>query len=162
MKRTTLTCVLALVGVLALASVAAAGPGRSASDDIRATERALLKATVDADAPTLASILAPDFQVIDPFGEPESRNVYMANIGGGVDFRVFKPLTPFKIMRTGNTAIVRYRAAIETAVGPDTLSHRAWVTDVLEQRKGSWLVVWSHVTATPNDPGLFIQALKPR
>lgn len=162
MKRFTLACVLALAGVLTLASAAVAGSGRSAADEIRATERALLKATVDADATTIASILAPDFQLIDPFGEPESRNVYLANINGGVDFRVFKPLTPLKVMTAGTTAIVRYRATIETAVGPDTLNHRAWVTDVLEQRKGKWQVVWSHVTATPNDAGLLIGALKPR
>jgi hypothetical protein len=44
--------------------------------------------------------------------------------------------------------------------GPDKLKHRAWTTDLFERRQGRWLLVWSQTTATPNNPGLFVQALK--
>lgn len=163
MKSIVLKCLLVATAALALASTGSAGrsaPARSQADGIRALERALLQATVAGDTAAVRALLAPDFQLIDPFGSPESRAVYLQTIGGGVDFVRLEPVSPFKVVTAGTTALVRFRARFAVQVGPDRLDHAGWVTDVLQRRNGRWLFVWSQVTATPNDPGLFARALK--
>jgi Domain of unknown function (DUF4440) len=169
MKRRTsihLSAVVAVVAALTVGAVAAAGPmaGRttsSAPDDVRKVERALLRATVDADTASVGQILAGDFQLINPLGEADTRKGHLAAVGGGVDFVAFKPTSPIKVRLHGNTAVVRFRAAFEVVAGPDRLKHGGWVTDVFERRQGRWQLVWSQTTAIPNNQGLLIQALKP-
>jgi hypothetical protein len=46
----------------------------------------LLRAAVDGDTHTAGALLAPDLQLVDVTGTPETRADYLASIGGGVDF----------------------------------------------------------------------------
>ena len=91
MKRISSTAMPLLVAgavviALAVAAAAVASGTRSersgsTADQVRATERALLKAAVDADTATAGRLLAPDFQLIDVLGATESRSNYLANLG---------------------------------------------------------------------------------
>jgi hypothetical protein len=168
MRRKALVLTLFLLVVCGLATVAIASVPASrrqnatAADQIRAQERALLTAMVNADRAATGRLLAPDFQLIDPFGAPESRTAYLDTVGGGVDFIVVKPVSTIKVRPYGNTAVARFQAAFEVVAGPDRLKHRAWTTDIFERRNGRWLLVWSQTTPTPNNPDLLVQALKAR
>lgn len=154
---TALGCVTAA----SFASVPAIrGKSAGAADQIRATETALLRASVDRDTASARRLLAPDFQLIDPFGAPETRAAYLDTIAGAVDFVSIKPLSPIKVRLYGNAAVARFQAAWDVVAGPDRLRHRAWTTNLLERRQGRWLVVWSQTTPTPNNPDLLVQALK--
>jgi uncharacterized protein DUF4440 len=158
----------AAVAAAAVAVAVAAAPSRTAgaaknpAAKIRATERALLNAAVDADTHTAGKLLAPEFQLIDVLGGPETRADYLANIGGQIDFVTLKPVSRITVRTYGNTAVARLHLAFEVIARGDTLKHQGWTTDVLERRRGHWQVVWSQTTGTPNDPALLIQALKPQ
>jgi hypothetical protein len=168
MKHTTpirATVLMAMLALLTVAGVAAAGrtagaTTTAAADQVREAERALLRASVDGDTGAARRLLAPDFQLIDVLGESETRAAYLQTIGGGIDFVSIKPVSPMRVRLYGNTGVVRYRAMHELMAGPDRLKHSAWTTSLYERRQGRWLLVWSQTTATPNDPALFVQALK--
>jgi Domain of unknown function (DUF4440) len=169
MKQATsirLTAFVVLIAALAVVASAAAnrtatGATSSAANQVRAAELALLRAAVDADAARADQLLAPDFQQIDVLGATESRADYLATIGGGVDFVTLKPVSPIKVRLYGNAAIARFQAAFDVVAGPDRVKHRGWTTGLFERRQGKWQLVWSQTTAVPNDPGLFVQSLKP-
>jgi hypothetical protein len=147
----------------AFASVPATrGTSAAAADQIRAAEITHLRAAVDADTGTARQLLAPDFQLIDALGAPESKKTYLDTIAGAVDFVTLKPVSPMKVRLYGNTAVVRFQAAFEVVAGPDRLRHRGWITDLFERRNGRWVLVWSQTTPTPNNPDLLVQALKAR
>jgi hypothetical protein len=80
MKRSRITYLIALpAAVLVLAGAAyatasaSAGTGNSATDQVRAAERTLLRASVNADAHTAGKLLARDLQLIDPTGAADTR-----------------------------------------------------------------------------------------
>jgi hypothetical protein len=158
--------VVAAVALFVAAAIAAATAHsghaqRSAvATQILQAERTLLQATVAGNVSTVRGLLAPDFQLIDPFGSPESRSTYLGNINGGVDFLTFKPVTPIAVRVYGDAAMARFQAAFVVLAGPDKLKHRGWVTDLFERRDGSWLEVWSQITPVPNNPDLLVRALK--
>jgi hypothetical protein len=172
MKHPTITRLVATLAVTAAATAAAAtvaaaprrmaGAATKPAAAVRATERALLRATVDADTQTAGKLLAPEFQQIDVTGSPATRAQYLANVSGPIDFVTLKLVSPISVRLYGNTAVARLHLAFEVHAGPDTLKHRGWTTDLLERRQGHWQVVWSQSTATPNDLALLIRALKPR
>lgn len=163
-KALVLALIATAVGCLtaaAFASVPATrGTRAAAADQIRTAVTTSLRAAVDADTGTARRLLAPDFQLIDPLGAPESKKAYLDTIAGAVDFVSIKPVSPIKVRLYGNTAVARFQGAWEVVAGPDKLQHRAWTTDLFERRQGRWLLVWSQTTATPNNPDLFVQALK--
>jgi hypothetical protein len=166
MQRAVLAVAAATLCLVAAIAAATAHSGRAqqttVATQIRQTERTLLRATVAGDVAAMRGLLAPDFQLIDPFGSPESRTTYLGNVNGGVDFLTFKPVTSIAVRAYGRAAIARFQAAFVVVAGPDKLKHRGWVTDVFEQRSGRWVEVWSQVTPVPNNPDLLVQALKAR
>ncbi len=161
--RTRLGAAMVLVALVmaAAATHTSSATTSAAADEIREAERALLRAAVDGDTAAARRLLAPDFQLIDVLGEPETRNDYLDTVAGAIDFVAIKPVSPIKVRLYGNTAVARFQATYEVVAGSDRLKHGAWTTDVFERRKGRWLLVWAHTTPTPNDPALLIRALKP-
>jgi hypothetical protein len=162
---TKLVVVLTVIGALVVAAAAAASrtadrATTSAADQVRTAERTRLQAAVDGDEARVRPLLAPDFQLIDVVGAPETREDYLATIGGRVDFIAIQPVSPIKVRVYGNTAVARFQEAFEVVAGPDRLKHGAWTTDLFERRQGRWQLVWSQTTPTPNDPALLIRALK--
>ena len=153
--------VLALAGVAAATATANAGPGRSAADQVRTAERTLLRAAVDGDTHTAGALLAPDLQLIDVTGTPETRADYLANIGGGIDFVTLKPIKPISVRVYGDNAVARVKLKFKVVAHGQTLQHEGWTTDVFERRDGRWQVVWSQSTAIPDHLGLFIRSLEP-
>jgi hypothetical protein len=166
MRRNALVLALTGLAVACLAAAAVAGgwsghaTKASTADQIRQAEHVVLQATVDADIATLSRSLAPEFQLIDPFGSPESHAAYLDTVKEGVDFVSFKPISTIVVHSFGNAAVARFHASLDVFAGPDHLKHRAWVTDLFEQRNARWLLVWSQITPTPNNPELLIKALK--
>jgi Domain of unknown function (DUF4440) len=156
--------VLAVAGLTAVAVASGTTHARkaAAADQVRRAEQTLLRAAVDADSAAASRLLASDFQLIDPFGAPESRKAYLDTIAGDVDFVTLKPLTPIRVRLYGNAALARFQEAFEVVAGPDRLKHRGWTTDLFERRNGRWLLVWRQTTATPNNPDLLVQSLKAR
>src|SRR5262245_33839962 len=108
---------IAIAALAAAAAVATAhtagGTSPNAADRVRSAELARLRGAVDADRAAVGRLLAPDFQLIDVLGSPESRADYLANIGGRVDFLALTPLSPIRVRLYGTTAVARYQAAFE-------------------------------------------------
>jgi hypothetical protein len=168
MNRRKITLMALPAVVLGLAGVAAATPGRpghavgSPVAQVRAAERALLRAEVDADTQTAGALLAPDLQLIDVTGAANTRAEFLSTIGGPVDFVRLDPQSPISVDVHGSTAVARVKLHFKVAVGDLTLDHNGWTTDVFEQRQGRWQVVWSQSTAIPNDEDLFVKSLQSR
>jgi hypothetical protein len=162
-----LIALLAVIGAFAVTAVAAAsrtasGTTTTTANEIRAAEVARLRAEVSGDSAEAGQLLAPDFQQINVLGLAGGRNDYLANVGGAVDFLKLEPISAIKVRVYGNAAVARFREAFEVVAGPDRVKHLGWTTDLFERRHGRWQLVWSQSTATPNDPALFVQALKPK
>jgi hypothetical protein len=151
--------VLAATGA---ASRTAGGATTAAADQVREAERTLLRAQVDADTATAAPLLAADLEQINVLGANGTREDYLATTGGAVDFVALEPVSPIRVRVYGNAAVARFRAWFEVVAGPDRVEHYGWFTNLFEKRAGRWQLVWSQTTATPNNPALLIQALKPR
>jgi Domain of unknown function (DUF4440) len=168
MKRVRITYLIALpAAVLVLGGCGAAtantssGTGRSAADQVRTAERALLRAAVDGDTHTAGTLLAPNLQLIDVTGTAETRADYLANIGGGVDFVTLKPIEPISVRVHGDSAVARVKLKFKVVAHGQALQHEGWTTDLFELRDGRWQVVWSQTTPIPNHLELFIQSLQP-
>jgi Domain of unknown function (DUF4440) len=168
MNRARITHLIALpaaifvfAGVTAATPIAIAGTGRSAADQVRTAERTLLRAAVDGDTHTAGALLAPDLQLIDVTGTPETRADYLANIGGGVDFVTLKPIKPISVRVYGDNAVARVELRFKVVAHGQTLQHEGWTTDLFELRDGRWKVVWSQSTAIPDHLDLFIRSLQP-
>jgi hypothetical protein len=168
MNRTRITylialpaTILVLAGTAAAIPIATAGTGRSAADQVRTAERTLLRAAVDGDTHTAGALLAPDLQLIDVTGTPETRADYLANIGGGVDFVTLKPIKPISVRVYGNDAVARVKLRFKVVAHGQTLQHEGWTTDLFERSDGRWKLVWSQSTAIPDHLDLFIRSLQP-
>ena len=153
--------VLVLAGVTAATPIAFAGTGRPAADQVRTAERTLLRASVAADTHTAGALLAPDLQLIDVTGTPETRADYLAAIGGGVDFVTLKPIKPISVRVYGNHAVTRVKLKFKVVAQGLTVQHEGWTTDLWRRHDGRWKLVWSQTTAIPNHLDLFIQSLQP-
>ena len=161
--------VLVLAGVtaatpLAIAAatpMANAGTATSAADQVRTAERTLLRAAVAGDTRTAGTLLAPDFQLIDVTGTPETRADYLANIGGGIDFVTLKPIKPISVRMLGNNAVARVELKFKVVAHGQTVQHDGWTTDLFQRSNGHWQDVWSQSTAIPDHLDLFIRSLQP-
>ena len=145
MRRTMVALALIALAIGGLTTVAVASVGTRAdkaapADQIRQAEQALLRAAVDADSAAAGRLLAPDFQLIDPFGAPESRKTYLDAVAGDIDFVTLRTLSPIRVRLYGNAAITRFQEAFEIVAGPDRLKHRGWTTNLFERRNGQWLL----------------------
>lgn len=159
-----LIALLAVIGALAVTvgSRMARGTTTTTASEIRTAEVARLRAEVSGDTSEAGQLLAPDFQQINVLGAAGGRTDYLADVGGAVDFLKIEPISAIKVRVYGNAAVARFREAFDVVAGPDRVKHLGWTTDLFERRHGRWQLVWSQTTATPNDPGLFVQALKPK
>jgi len=151
-----------VVAAAATASLTASRTTTTAANEIRAAELTRLRAEVDGDTTKAGQLLAADFQQINVLGLAGSRRDYLANVGGAVDFLKLEPISAIKVRVYGNAAVARFHETFEVIAGPDRVKHLGWTTDLFERRHGRWQIVWSQSTATPNDPALFVQALKPK
>lgn len=131
-----------------LGASAAGASAQTSADDIRAVERARLRALVTADVETANRLHADDFQLINPLGGAMSKAEYLGAIASGdIDYLVWEPET-IEVKLHGDVAVIRYRAELQIKVRavPEAPTGRFWHTDVYERRNGAWQVVWSHAT----------------
>ena len=120
----------------------------SEADLLRETERARLRALVDADVDRAASFHAPDFQLITPIGAALSREDYLGAIASGqLKYLKWQP-ADIAVRLYDGVAVLRYRAELELVFGGHAIPlSDYWHTDTYENRDGHWVVVWSQATA---------------
>jgi len=142
--RVMTACFVASV-ILAPADVNA----QDTADQLRAIERARLRALVDADVATARRLHADDFELINPVGGTLSKEQYLRDIASGeLDYLEWEP-GEIKVRLYDKSAVIRYQARLRISVngsagrrGPVTF----WHTDLYENRNGQWQIVWSHAT----------------
>lgn len=128
MNRARITRRIAMPAmILLIAGAAVATANRTAhaasspAAQVRAAERTLLRAVVAHDTYAAGALLAPDFQLIDVTGTPETRTEYLTNIGGQTDFVKNDPDSPIKVRVNGNNAVARVKLHLKvTARGTTT------------------------------------------
>lgn len=169
MNRARITRLIAFPAMIVVLGAAAAATtaqtahiASSPASQVRAAERALLRAVVAHNTQAAGTLLAPDFQGIDPTGTAGTRADNLANIGGAIDFVKAEPVSPITVRAHGDSAVARVKVAFKVIAHGQTVEHGAWTTDVFERRHGHWQVVWEQTTAIPNNIGLFIQSLMPQ
>ena len=115
--------------------------------DLEALERARLRALVDRDIERAMELHAPDYELITPGGANLSRSDYVGALAeGAIRYHRFEPVGGVRARVHGETAIVRYRAAIDIDWQGGHDGGEFWHTDYWERRDGSWQAVWSHAT----------------
>ncbi len=119
------------------------------AEHLRATERARLRALVEANVDVARPLHADDFQLITPSGVTLSKDEYLGHIASGyLDYRVWEP-DAIAVRVQGRMVLLRYHAHLDIVVaGHDVVGplRRYWHTDSYEQRDGRWQVVWSQAT----------------
>ncbi len=121
--------------------------GQDKADQLRAIERARLRALVDADVATARRLHADDFELINPRGGTLSKEQYLRDIeSGDLDYLEWEP-KEIRVRLYGNSAVIRYQAHLRVSVkGSAGRPVTFWHTDLYERRKGQWQIVWSHAT----------------
>jgi hypothetical protein len=162
--RLLATLVLTLVIAGAAGAVSqASGKHTSQADRVRAIERARLAALVSADTTKARTLIADDFQLINPGGGTSGRDDYMDALKAGViDYLVFEPASPIRVRLSGDSASLRFKVNFDLVVGGDRFTHQGWVSELYERRHGHWRIVWEQATAIPNDFDLFAASIKPK
>lgn len=118
-----------------------------ATDGLAHLERARLRALVARDRAVAADLHAADYELITPGGRALSRADYLDAIAsGGLRYRRFEPVSDIRVRVHGDTAILRYRVAIEIDWEGGGDQGEFWHTDFWERRAGRWQAVWSHAT----------------
>jgi hypothetical protein len=131
---------------------------------LRDIERQRLRALVQADMDTAATLHADDYQLITPRGYAMSKQEYLDRIASGrLRYRVFEPVSDIAVRGSGEVALLRYQVRISVAEDDDengdengdagdsggSRVHAAmtcWHTDCYECRNGRWQAVWSQAT----------------
>ena len=120
---------------------------RVEADGIRATERARLRALVDANVDVARPLHADDFQLITPSGMAVSKDQYLGGIAAGQIDYVFWEADSMAVRLYRDAALIRYPSQLEIVFQGQHISRRRyWHTDAYERREGRWQVVWSHAT----------------
>lgn len=119
------------------------------AERLRQTEQKRLQALVDADVAVAGTLIANDFELINPLGEVLTREAILGGVGAGaVDFLSDTVTSQIKVRLHGNTAVLRYQHTIDIAVaGIGHLTHSAWTTALYERREGNWQIVWEQTGA---------------
>ena len=119
------------------------------AERLRQTEQERLQALVDADVAVAGTLIANDFELINPLGEVLTRDDVLGGVGSGaLDFLADTVTSRIKVRLHGNTAVLRYRHTIDIAVTPvGHLAHPAWTTALYERRRGNWQIVWEQTGA---------------
>ena len=150
------TLVTAVVAALLLPTVATAkadhsnGAGKSRQvERLRQIEQTRLQALVDADVDVAGSLIANDYELINPLGEVLTRDDVLGGVGSGaLDFLSDTVTSQIKVRLHGTTALLRYSHDIDIVVaGIGRLTHPAWTTAYYERRKHNWRIVWEQTGA---------------
>jgi len=157
MPRIRYTVVTAVAAALLLPMPAVAtanahqakGAGKSRQvERLRQTERTRIAALVDGDVAVAGSLIAGDFELINPLGDVLTREDLLGAVRGGVlDFLSDTVTSGIKVRLHGNTAVLRYRHTIDVVAGDVHLTHPAWSTALYERRHGKWQIVWEQTGA---------------
>ena len=151
-----------LIAATAVAGAHGSGTRSSQADRLRAIEQKRTHALVDADTVTARKLMADDFQLINPAGDPQSREQLLGAVKAGVlDFLADTTAGPITVREYGNAAVLRYESKFDLVIAGTRLTHKAWSTELYERRHGRWQIVWEQTTAIPNKPDLFLESLKP-
>jgi hypothetical protein len=151
-----------LIAIAAVAQAQASGASARALESLRAIEQARLRALVDADIATAGSLMADDFELVNPGGAKLARDDYLGAVQAGfIDYLVFEPSSPITVTRSGDFAVLRFQVSFDLLVAGDRLTHEGWITELYELRNGRWQIAWEQATAVPNDFDLFVASLKP-
>ena len=120
---------------------------RALAAALRSTEEQRLASLVARDMDTAGRLHAEDYELITPGGRRLSRADYLDGVASGVlGYRVFEAASRVRVRVHDDTAILRYKARIETELGDTVDRGRFWHTDFYELRDGRWQAVWSHAT----------------
>jgi hypothetical protein len=111
---------------------------------VRDIERQRLRALVKHDLDTAEKLHADDFELIDPLGEPLSKEAYIDS-GAAFAYTVWKPISPIRVRVHDDSAVVRYKSDLQIH---GSRGHY-WHTDLYEKRDGRWQIVWSQATTAP-------------
>jgi hypothetical protein len=134
----------------ALAGAPAKGASSSSqAEQLRQIEQERLQALVDADVDVAGSLIASDFELINPAGAVLTRDDLLGGVGSGaIDFLSNKLTSEIRVRLHGDTAVLRYRDVIDIRVaGIGHLTHPAWTTALYERRNGRWQIVWEQTGA---------------
>ncbi|MGH3345379.1 MAG: nuclear transport factor 2 family protein, partial [Nocardioides sp.] len=86
-------------------------PGIDPSDDLRAAERARLRALVEPDLDVADALHADDYQLITPGGAVLSKQDYLGAVAAGeLDYRTFEAVSDVAVRAGEHFGVVRYRA----------------------------------------------------
>ena len=151
LTRTIRRAGIAIALVVALTAIGTDAVAReddtATAEHIRSTERARLRALVDASMIVARRLHAGDFQLINPAGMALSDEEYLGFVAtGAVDYLSWEPTSPIRVRVHGTQAVIRYRSHIEVVVFGEPQSLDAWHTDLYERRGGQWQAVWSQAT----------------
>jgi hypothetical protein len=117
------------------------------ADEIRALERARLRALVESDMETARRLHALDFQLITPRGHALSKEQYLEAVADGEIRYLVWEAGPMEVRVHDGLALIRYKARLQLASGEEHRpSFHCWHTDSYEKRDGCWQVVWSQAT----------------
>ena len=108
------------IGLLILGLIQTFSPtdvkAQSKADQLRAIERARLRALVDADIPTASRLHADDFQLINPRGGTLSKEQYLRDIASGdLNYLEWEP-GEIRVRLYGKSAVIRYKAHLRVSV----------------------------------------------
>jgi Domain of unknown function (DUF4440) len=154
-RYTLVTTVVAAL-LLPLPAVATAkgdhskGAGKSGQvERLRQTEKKRLQALVDANVAVAGSLIASDYESINPLGELLTRSDLLGSVGSGaLDFVSDTVTSQIRVRLHRDAATLRYRHTIEVQLtGVGHLTHPAWTTALYERRKGNWQIVWEQTGA---------------
>jgi hypothetical protein len=120
------------------------------ADQIRARERARLRALVAGDLKAAREFHADDFRLITPRGDSWSKEEYLGVLAmGALKYLVWEP-GAIDVRVYGEAAVIRYQSQTEALVnGQKRPLGPIWHIDLYERRQGRWQVVWSQATAAP-------------
>jgi hypothetical protein len=106
--------------------------------------------------------MAKDFQAVPPSGDPLARKDYLGAVAAGViDYLVFEPVSRIAVLRSGDSASLRYKVSFDLVAAGTRVTHKGWITELWERRNGSWQIFWEQVTAIPNNFDQFLQSIEP-
>ncbi|MBY5314042.1 DUF4440 domain-containing protein [Rhizobium leguminosarum] len=115
---------------------------------LRETERARLRALINADMVRAQQLHAPDFQLITPIGATLSKEEYLGAIASGqIKYLTWQP-AHIAVRLYDGVAVLRYCAQLEVVFGGHKVAlNDYWHTDTYERHDEQWMVVWSQATA---------------
>ncbi len=159
----TLAALAVALAVVAGTASRSLGAGSSQADRLRAMERARMADLVAADTAAAGRRMAGDFTLVNPAGEVQTKEEYLAAVrSGDVDYRVLEPSGAIRVRVHGDVAVLRYPARFDIVLsGAVRLAHGGINTSYYERRQGRWKLVWEQTTAIPNDPDAFVDSLRP-